>query len=222
MIWDGAEISVDGSFRGELWRSLHVCFKCVRICAGALDSQNEPTLNLEFDRRTDAGLGKLMSTTEKLKRHSSDRMERKKKKKVWHHYMNSCCQTRTMERKSQLKTIKVSLFSVREISFSCSCFCIGDGSDDGELVNHAQQWEDVGVASATPMRPCRGQSDSVLHPATCYLLRLSATSDAAGGIQRIRRMESLKLNLERTILAWYDRMIFVTTEGYNGLWSPAL
>lgn len=36
--------------------------------------------------------------------------------------MISCCQTRTMERKSQLKTIKVRLFSVSLVSLSCSCF----------------------------------------------------------------------------------------------------
>ncbi len=29
---------------------------CVRIRAGALDSQNEPVLSLEFDGGTDAGL----------------------------------------------------------------------------------------------------------------------------------------------------------------------
>lgn len=67
--------------------------------------------------------------------------------------INSWCQTRTMERKSQLKTIKVKLFSVSLISLSRSCFRVLDGSNDEELVNPTQ-WRkdvlDVGVASATP------------------------------------------------------------------------
>lgn len=67
--------------------------------------------------------------------------------------INSWCQTRTMERKSQLKTIKVKLFSVSLISLSRACFRVLDGSNDEELVNPTQ-WRkdvlDVGVASATP------------------------------------------------------------------------
>lgn len=66
--------------------------------------------------------------------------------------INSWCQTRTMERKSQLKTIKVKLFSVSLISLSQACFRVLDGSNDEELVNPTQ-WRkdvlDVVVASAT-------------------------------------------------------------------------
>lgn len=52
MIWDGAEISADRDFLRELWWSSHMLVEvCVRIRAGALDSQNEPALNLEVWRK---------------------------------------------------------------------------------------------------------------------------------------------------------------------------
>lgn len=52
---------------GTVAKLTHLLVKvCFKKCAGALDSQNEPALHLESDRRTDAGLWKLMSTTEKL------------------------------------------------------------------------------------------------------------------------------------------------------------
>lgn len=74
------------------------------------------------------------------------------------------------------------------------------------------------------MRPCRGRSDSVLHPATCDLLRLSGTSDAAGGYNQIRLVEEVDRILSTQL--WpadrYDGMIFVTKEGYNGLQPPPL
>lgn len=76
------------------------------------ESQNEPVLSLQLDRRTDANLWKLNNI--KLI-----------KIVFWgekNHYMDPCCQDRRVERKSQLKTIEVRLFSVSLISFSCSCF----------------------------------------------------------------------------------------------------
>lgn len=44
-----------GLSEGTLAKLTHACLS-VRLCAGASDSRNEPALNLEFDRRTDAGL----------------------------------------------------------------------------------------------------------------------------------------------------------------------
>lgn len=119
--------------------------------------------------------------------------EEEKKK---HHYINSFCQTRTMERKSQLKTIKVrflffgGFFSVNLISYSCCSF--------------SYRWRlwwkgtgEAGAASATPQLLWGLAGDGVtatLHPATCDLLCLSGTSDAAGGGWgfRIRPAESLQ------------------------------
>lgn len=93
--------------------------------------------------------------------------------------MSSCCQTRTMERKSQLKTIKVRLFSLSLISLSCSCFRIGAGSGDEELVNHAQCWEDIRVASVTPLFLWGLAGDGVT---ACYTLPPLTTSICLGPV----------------------------------------
>lgn len=82
--------------------------------------------------------------------------------------------------------------------------------------------------SSTSMRPCRGQSDSVLYPATCDHLHLPGTSDAAGGYNQIRLVESLQEEVDWILSTqlWpadgYDGMMFVTTEGYDGLEPPPL
>lgn len=145
--------------------------------------------------------------------------------------INSWCQTRTMERKSQLKTIKVKLFSVSLISLSRSCFRVLDGSDDEELVNPTQ-WRkdvlDVGVASVTPQLLWGLAGDWVivcctLPPVTSSVC-LSGTSDAAGGYNQIRLVEEVDWILSAQL--WpadrYNGMIFVTKEGYNGLQPPPL
>lgn len=121
-----------------------------------MDHQNEPSLNLEFDRRRTDCDWTLKGSVNSRKRRSFDW----RKKKVWH----SCCRTRRMERKSQLKTIQVRLFSVSLISFSWSCFCIGDVSDDEEVVcsgDGMHRW-----LFRLPMRTC-----SVWHPASCDAAR---------------------------------------------------
>lgn len=87
--------------------------------------KNDPVLDMEWD--------KLMLSCE-------GSCQRKKTLKRYFFFfsafvnkkgqtVNSWCQTRTMERKSQLKTIKVKLFSVSLISLSWSCFRVLDGSD---------------------------------------------------------------------------------------------
>lgn len=74
------------------------------------------------------------------------------------------------------------------------------------------------------MTPCRGQSDSVSHPATCDLVSLSGICNAAGGKDRIRPVESLQEKVDWNAQFWpadgFDGVIFVTTEGYNGLQPP--
>lgn len=93
----------------------------------------------------------------------------KKRKKVWHHYMNSCCQTRTMERKSQLKTIKsTSIFQLVWFPLVALVFA-------SVTVLMTRNWwttrsgeRTCGTGdSSTPMRPYRGRSDSIVAP--CHL-----------------------------------------------------
>lgn len=55
--------------------------------------------------------------------------------------------------KANWKQSKCIYFSVSLVSFSYSRFRIGDGSDDKELVNHAQQWVDVPDVGATAVTP---------------------------------------------------------------------
>lgn len=129
--------------------------------------------------------------------------------------MNSCCQTRTMERKSQLKTIKsMSIFQLVWFHLVALLFRIGDGSDDKELVNHAQRREDtsdIETASATPQLPWGLVGEGVTAcrtPPPEDSPRLSGTSDSAGfkspdqtdGVTA----RGSQLNLECTFLACWQ------------------
>lgn len=156
----------------------------------------------------------------------------KKIKEVWHHYMNSRCQTRTMEKKSQLKTIKVCLFQLVWFHLVALLFRIGDGSDDKELVNHAQQLEvtprrrsNIGNSS-TPMRPCRGQSDGMSRP--CHLWAPPSvwdqwrsrrkSPDQTGGVTA----RGCQPNLECTILAcWQIWWTFLSRRRAKMDFSPS-
>lgn len=166
----------------------------MRICAETLERQNEPVISLGFDGRTDACLP-VKAQQHKKHTHKKKRLLKRKKK---NHYMNSCRQTRTMERKSQLKTIKVCLFSVSLISFSCSCFShwwwflwIK------QPLNHIRKWQGVpgvkgGIGdSPAPVRPFGGWSVAPCH--------LNTRPDGWSHTARGRR-----LNLERTILACWQ------------------
>lgn len=162
-------------FLRELWQSSHMLVQvqmCVRISAGALDSQNEPVLSLEFDRWTDAGLWKLMSTTEKLKRQKESDIT------TWIHAVRPG----QWKEKANWKQSKYVYFSVSLILFSCSCFRIGDGSDDEELVNRTQRREDVpdiGVPSATPQLLWGLAGDRVT---ACYTLPPMTSSVCLGPV----------------------------------------
>lgn len=89
-----------------------------------------------------------------------------------------------------------------------------------------QWWKDFD--DGLPRGLAGGQSDSVWYPATCDHLHLSGTSDAAGGYNQIRLLESLQeevdwiLNTQLWPADGYDRMVTVTTEGCDGLEPPPL
>lgn len=126
--------------------------------------------------------------------------------------MNSCCQTRTMERKSQLKTIKKYVyFSVSLISFSCSSFSDwwrfwwqGTGEPRAATRGHRNGIGD----SSTPMRPCRWGGDSMSHPASWGLppsvwdqrLCWIKSPDQSDGVTA----RESQMNLECTFLACWQ------------------
>lgn len=123
-----------------------------------------------------------------------------------------------MERKSQLKTIQVRLFSVSLISFSWSCFCIGDVSDDEEVVC-------IGDFS-TPMRTC-----SVWHPASCDAARCidqishwrrKSTESWAHNSGLLTDMIEWFLSHRRTIMDFGATPYEVLKPFSYGLSSPAL
>lgn len=150
MITVSTEMAVVGAFCGDCGKAhTFVDVQMYVNVSWPLESQKEPVLNLEFARRTDAGLWELVSTTWVIKAVFWQKRN---------HYKNSCCQSRTMERQKRMKTIKVRLFSVTLISFSCSLFfffsCIGAMvSEYKGPLNHTQQWHHVPSDSSTPMRP---------------------------------------------------------------------
>ena len=136
---------------------------CVfEICAEALDGQNRAGTwsgvwwqNWCWPLRPHVNKQKVLKTLiwqKKTKKKKSDIT-------TWIHAVRPG----QWKEKANWKQSKYVYFSVSLISFSCSCFRIGDGSDDTELVNHMRQWEDIGDSS-TPTRPCRGRSGSMLAP----------------------------------------------------------
>lgn len=135
-----------------------------------------------------------------------------------------------MERKSQLKTIKVKLFSVSLISLSQACFRVLDGSNDEELVNPTQ-WRkdvlDVVVASATSQLLWGLSGDGVI---VCCTLP-PVTSSVCLGPVMLQEVTTRSDWWRKLTESWahssgpadrYDGMIFVTKEGYNGLQPPPL
>lgn len=103
--------------------------------------------------------------------------------------MSSCCQTRTMERKSQLKTIKVRLFSVSLI------FIL--------VFPHLWRFLRRGTGERTSLWGLAG-GRSVLHPATCDLLRLSGAVDRIRPVERGRAHNS---GLLTDMMEWFWRAI---------------
>lgn len=134
---------------------------------------------LEFDRRTDAVLWKLLLETRVIK--SSDRRGKKD------NYMNPCCQTRTMERKSQLKTIKVHFlvgFHLVGVVFPTSVVA----SVDEELLSSNErtclmsEWHRQVLSSYEAFS---GDEVTTCYTLSPWLLHLSGTSDAARGKDHI-------------------------------------
>lgn len=109
------EMSVDGSSWGNYGTARACLSKCWSTC-WSLGQTIQPAPNVEFDSRTDAGSCRLTSARVDTGGSNKDALLTAWKNiKVWHDLVDSCCQTRTMERKSQLKTIKVRLLSVSSI-----------------------------------------------------------------------------------------------------------
>lgn len=164
--------------------------------------------SLEFDGGTDAGLWTLTSTTEK---------DRRRKKNVWHHYMDSCCRTRTMERKSQLKTIKsTSIFQLVWFHFLFShrwrFWWRGTGEPHAAAAGTPWLlWGLAGGAEWQHVGPCHLWPSSSSSSSSV----LSGTSDAAWGNQTggVTAWGS-QLSLERTILAcwqiWWNHFLSQT------------
>lgn len=144
---------------------------CVWTCAGAFDGQNVLVLNLECRK----------SWFWLVKAHVNDRKswlklliwQKKKKITTWIHSVRPG----QWKEKANWKQSKYFFFSpVNLILYSCCSF--------------SYRWQlrwrgtaEAGAASATPELLWGLAGDGVtamLHPATCDLLRLSGTSDAAG------------------------------------------
>lgn len=109
-IWDGAEIAVDGSF-WENYVEAHTClfnYRCVLEYVLELWTVKMSWYFIES--LTDELMLACDSSWQQVYESYTVIWQKRRRKKVCHHYMTSCCQTLTMERKSQLKTIKVSLF----------------------------------------------------------------------------------------------------------------
>lgn len=165
----GADIDASGPFWGNFGEA-HTQM-CVWTCAGAFDGQNVLVLNLECQK----------SWFWLVKAPVNDRKswlklliwQKKKKITTWIHSVRPG----QWKEKANWKQSKYFFFSpVNLILYSCCSF-----SCRWQL-----RWRgtaEAGAASATPELLWGLAGDGVtamLHPATCDLLRLSGTSDAAG------------------------------------------